>query len=73
MTLPSASPGVWCTMHARNQTRPQVVIRLDNQIRKENIDVGDKPVKNDAGEMSMSEETKQNAWAEHYERLLNGH
>ena len=44
---------------------------LANQMRKENVDVvGDKPVKNDAGEMSMSEEAKQNAWAEHYERLL---
>ena len=41
-------------------------------MRKENVDVvGDKPVKNDAGEMLMSEEAKQNAWAEHYERLLN--
>ena len=41
-------------------------------MRKENVDVvGDKPVKNDAGEMSMSEEAKKNAWAEHYERLLN--
>ena len=28
-------------------------------------------MKNDVGEMSMSDETKQNAWAEHYERLLN--
>ena len=28
-------------------------------------------MKNDAGEMTMSEEAKQNAWAEHYERLLN--
>ena len=37
-----------------------------------NVDVvGDKPVKNDAGEMSMSEEAKQNVWAENYERLLN--
>ena len=45
---------------------------LANQTRKENLDVvGDKPVKNDAGEMSMSQEPKQNAWAEHYERLLN--
>ena len=36
-------------------------------MRKENVDVvGDKPVKNDAGEMSMSEEAKQNVWAEHY-------
>ena len=41
-------------------------------MRKDNVDVvGDKPVKNDTGEMSMSQEAKQNAWAEHYERLLN--
>ena len=45
------------------------IFRLANQMRKENVDVvGDKPVKNDTGEMSMSEEAKQN---EHYERLLN--
>ena len=48
------------------------IFRLANQMRKENVDVvGDKPVKNDTEEMSMSEEAKQNAWAEHYERLLN--
>ena len=48
------------------------IFRLANQMRKENVDVvGNKPVKNDTGEMSMSEEAKQNAWAEHYERLLN--
>ena len=47
------------------------IFRLANQMRKENVDVvGDKPVKNDTGEMSMSEEAKQNAWAEHDERLL---
>ena len=28
-------------------------------------------MKNDTGEMSMSEEAIQNVWAEHYERLLN--
>ena len=33
--------------------------------------VGDKPVKNDAGEMSMSEDSKQKALLEHYQRLLN--
>ena len=39
---------------------------------RENVDVaGDKPVKNDAGELSMSDEAKQQAWLEHYERLLN--
>ena len=32
---------------------------------------GDKPVKNDAGEMSMSEDSKQKAWLEHYQKLLN--
>ena len=49
------------------------IFRLTNQMRKENVDVvGDKPVKNDAGEMSMSMERKQNAWDEHYERpMLN--
>ena len=47
------------------------IFRLTNQMRKENVDVGDKPVKSDTGEMSMSKEAKQNAWAEHYERLLN--
>ena len=36
------------------------IFRLANQMRKENVDVvGDKPVKNDTGEMSMSEEAKQ--------------
>ena len=44
------------------------IFRLANQRRKENVDaVGDKPVKNDAGEISLSEEAKQNAWAEHYD------
>ena len=44
--------------------KPSDIFRLANQMRKENVDVvGDKPVKNDAVEMSMSEEAKQNAWA----------
>ena len=48
------------------------IFHLPNQMRKENVDVvGDKPVKNDAREMSLREEAKQNAWAEHYERLLS--
>ena len=48
------------------------VYRLANQFRRENTDaVGDKPVKNDAGEMSMSKDSKQKAWLEHYQRLLN--
>ena len=48
------------------------VYRLANQFRRENTDVvGDKPVKNDAGEMSMSEDSKQKTWLEPYQRLLN--
>ena len=40
--------------------------RLANQFRRENTDVvGDKPVKNDSGEMSMSKDSKQKAWLEH--------
>ena len=38
------------------------IFRLAKQIKKENVDVVcDKPVKNDAGEMAMSEEAKHNA------------
>ena len=48
------------------------VFHLANQFRRGNADVvGDKPVKNDAGEMSMSEDSKQKAWLEHYQKLLN--
>ena len=48
------------------------VCHLANQFRKKNADVvGDEPVKNLAGEMSMSEDWKQKAWLEHYQRLLN--
>ena len=46
--------------------------RLVNQMRKENVDVvGDQPVKNDTGELSLNQDTKEKAWLEHYERLLN--
>ena len=45
---------------------------LANQFRRENTDVvGDKPVKNDAGEISMSEDSKQKAWLEYNQGLLN--
>ena len=48
------------------------VYRLANQFRRENTDVvGYKLVKNDAGEISMSEDSKQMAWLEHHQRLLN--
>ena len=48
------------------------VYRLAHQFRRENADVvGDKPVKNDAGEMLLSEDSKQKAWLEHYQRRPN--
>ena len=33
--------------------------------------MGEKPVKNDAGQLSLDEEAKKEAWKEHYKRLLN--
>ena len=67
--------------HARQETdkvyenidsKSSEFYRLANQFRRENTDVvGDKPVKKDAGEMSVSEYSKQKAWLEHYQRLLN--
>ena len=74
IALPSASPDV---RHEADKVvyghKSSDIFRLANQMKKANdaVHVGDKPVKNDAGEMSMSEEAKQNARAEHYERLLN--
>ena len=48
------------------------VYRLAKQMRCDNQDVmGEKPVKNDAGQLSLDEEAKKEAWREHYERLLN--
>ena len=61
----------------RRSTRPKVFrpkveseeYRLANQFRKEIV--GDKPVKNNAGEMSMNDDSKRKAWLEHYQSLLN--
>ena len=45
---------------------------LAKQMRHDNQDVmGEKPVKNDAGQLSLDEEAKKEAWREHYECLLN--
>ena len=79
---PNALPDKQCIMLAQKLTRRSTRIltqslqkytyRLANQFRKENADVvGDKPVKNDAGEISMSDDSKRKAWLEHYQRLLN--
>ena len=56
---PNATPDMQCTMLVKKLTRrSSEVYHLANQFRRENADVGDKPVNNDAGEMSMSEDTK---------------
>ena len=48
------------------------IYRLAKQMRRDNQDVmGEKPFKNDAGQLSLDEEAKRAAWKEHYERLLN--
>ena len=68
--------------HARQEADKEVYKHIDpksskvhhlpNQFRRENANiVGDKPVKNDAGGMSVSEDSKRKAWLEHYQRLLN--
>ena len=77
---PNAMPDMQCIMLVKKPTRwssriltpSSEVYRLAYQFRRENADaVGGKPVKNDAGKMSMSEDSKQKAWLEHYQRLLN--
>ena len=68
--------------HARQEADKEVyknidpktskLYRLANQFRKENADVvGDKPVKNDAGEMSMSDDSKQKAWGQYLESIVS--
>ena len=76
---PNALPGMQCTMLIKKPTRSMRMLTpssevypFANQFKRENPDVvGDKAMKNDAGEMSMSEDSKQKAWLEHYQRLLN--
>ena len=78
MMQPNTMPDMQCTMLIKKLIRrssriltASEVYCLANQFRRENAVGGDKPVKNDAGEMSMSEDSKQKAWLEHYHRLLN--
>ena len=53
------------------QTSTRCFSKLDKQ-REENQDVvGEKPVKNDLGVLSLDDPAEQRAWKEHYERLLN--
>ena len=72
---PNALQDVQCIMLAKTLTRRSTRIlnqslqnytALQTSLEK-NADV----VKNNAGEMSMSDDSKQKAWLEHYQRLLN--
>ena len=77
---PNALPDVQCIMLAKRLIRRftriltqnlQNYTALQTSLEKRMPTVGDKPVNNDAGEMSMSDDSKQKAWLEHYQRLLN--
>ena len=48
------------------------IYRLARQMDRTNQDiVGEKCIKNDAGELALSDTDKMKAWVEHYSRLLN--
>ena len=65
---PKRSQRLWIFNHNTCENNLEEVYHLTNQFRRENADVvGDKPVKNDAGE--MSKDTKMKACLEHYQRL----
>ena len=76
----NALPDMQCTMLVKKPTKSSMRI-LTPSLQKstallscleENADVVcGKPLKNDAGEMSVREDSKQKAWLEHYQRLLN--
>ena len=77
---PNALPDMQCIMLFKKPTRKSTriftpsseVYRLANHLRRENADVVcDKPVKNGAGEMSMSKDSKQKSWLELYQMLLS--
>ena len=48
------------------------IFRIAKQMKKDNQDVvGDKCIKDDTGNLSLTTESKKAAWKQHYERLLN--
>ena len=48
------------------------IFKLARKLKAENVDIaGDKCVRNDAGQVSYTDEAKLAAWKEHYEQLLN--
>ena len=57
---------------AQVTTNCNEVFKIAKQMRRLNQDVvGEKCVRNDAGELSLGDDQKLNAWVEHYNRLLN--
>ena len=73
-------PDMQCTMLVKKPTRRSTRIltpslqkstTLLTSLEERTLCCYDKPVKNDAGEISMREDSKQKAWLEHYQRLLN--
>ena len=57
----------------KKSSRALHLFRLANQMRREDLDVqGEKPVRNDIGELRLDGRAKQAAWKENYERLSNG-
>ena len=76
----NAFPDMQCTMLIMKSTRRPTRIltpslqkstTLLTSLEERKLVVGGKLVKNDAGEMSMSKDSKQKAWLEHYWWLLN--
>lgn len=50
----------------------QKIFRIAKQMRMENKDIiGEKCIRDDNGNLALSEAEKKKAWKEHYERLLN--
>ena len=48
------------------------IFKIAKQMRKDNLDVvGDKCIKDDSGNLAISDAAKCIAWKEHYSRLLN--
>ena len=48
------------------------IYKLAKQMRRDNQDVmGEKPVKDDSGALSLDQKAKEKAWKQHYEKLLN--
>ena len=48
------------------------IYKIAKQMERNNQDVaGEKCIKNDGGELMISDEGKLKAWVEHYDRLLN--